>query len=721
MPYGSALLYWRFTPSMRLEPEKRLSLATVLLIVLAQALVTWPEIYTASNRNTDSVNHYNMTRHMVDAVEHGGNPLDFWSPEISLGVPMVRTYQPLAHMLVAGAYFALGKTVPLITVLAWARFLFALILPLSFYACMLMLEFSPLTAAAGALLLPMIDGPGQGGMGLDIRTWVSFGIYPQEVATKLLLLSIGLCYRAIRYGKRIALAGAVLGLTCLAHLMFGWMGAVMACALALLPDATLPRTVRIRRTVALGAVAAVITVFQLVPLFTDGYLINRARFEPAEKFDSYGAAKVLQWLFTGGLMDWDRLPVLTLLGAAGFALVVWRWRKTRKIAAPELFILSGFVFWLLVFFGRSTWGILLLVLGIGSDFHLHRLLSPVQICFLALGGIALAALWREMVRRWSPLAAVVATALLLAPMIVERVTFMNWHEGQGWETLAKVREELPTLNQAISLALERGGRVYAGSPATWENAFRIGYTPVSTFTIMRLAPAVSFAYNTSVFPADAMSHFNELKPEQYRLFNIRSVIAPSQGSVPSFLTPVADFGRFRLLNAPGEGYFGLVDVGAAAAVTRDTVQDIVDPWMKSDWLEKDEYIWLDLTGSAPNDLPRVSPGGAIPPLAQPAVPPGMVTKERQTGQIYEADFDAARPAFALFRMTYHPCWKVYLDGQPQKTAMLTPGFVGAAVPAGKHHLLCRYEPGNAKLWMAVACVVLTALLLASERLWSRLL
>jgi hypothetical protein len=39
------------------------------------------------------------------------------------------------------------------------------------------------------------------------------------------------------------------------------------------------------------------------------------------------------------------------------------------------------------------------------------------------------------------------------------------------------------------------------------------------------------------------------------------------------------------------------------------------------------------------------------------------------------------------------------------------------VPAGKHHILCRYEPGNWKLLMAGAGIVLTLLLIAAERRW----
>jgi hypothetical protein len=34
--------------------------------------------------------------------------------------------------------------------------------------------------------------------------------------------------------------------------------------------------------------------------------------------------------------------------------------------------------------------------------------------------------------------------------------------------------------------------------------------------------------------------------------------------------------------------------------------------------------------------------------------------------------------------------------------MLSPGFIGVPVPAGRHTLLFRYQPGNWKLWTALA-------------------
>jgi uncharacterized membrane protein YfhO len=87
-----------------------------------------------------------------------------------------------------------------------------------------------------------------------------------------------------------------------------------------------------------------------------------------------------------------------------------------------------------------------------------------------------------------------------------------------------------------------------------------------------------------------------------------------------------------------------------------------------------------------------------------------VLGEQQNTDVYSAEFDAAREAYVLFSMTFHPNWRVELDGRPRPTMMLSPGFLGVRTPAGRHRIECRYQPGPEKLvltvagfFMAVAC------------------
>jgi len=214
-----------------------------------------------------------------------------------------------------------------------------------------------------------------------------------------------------------------------------------------------------------------------------------------------------------------------------------------------------------------------------------------------------------------------------------------------------------------------------------------------------------------------MQRFDEVNPAQYRLFNIHSLLAPAMPGTPGFLTPIQDFGRFRVLAAPGDSYFDLVDVGAAVKVDRSTFYDVNDRWMHSDWLANHQFLWLDLKGGAPPQLPQYPAPSPLPPAPAAGSPTGTIRNERQTGQIYQAELEVARSCFALFKMTWHPNWVIYVDGAPQKTAMLSPGFIGVPVRTGRHQILCRYEPGRWREYLAVAGFLLVGVIVGVE--WHR--
>jgi hypothetical protein len=698
---------------MVLDKETKISLTIVAAVMLAQAILLAPEAATSRLRDNDSVGHYTLTRQMVSAIEHGDNFLDFWSPEVALGVPMVRRYQPLAHLMTAAAYFGLGKTVSLETVFSWARFLLLILLPATCYAAMRMMGFAPLAGAAAALLMPLIAGP-DGDLAMELRTWMHYGEFPQLLATHLLLLTMAVSFQAIRGGKRVALAGTLLGLTFLAHFMYGWMGALTACVIALAPDGGSTRRARIARTMAAGTVALALSAFLLAPLYIDRNLISRPCCEPPAKFDSYGAAGVLKRLFDGETMDSTRLPVLSLLSLAGLVLLGWRYRKTKKLEAPEKFILIAGAFWLLVYFGRPNWGPALLLIGATRDLHLHRVIALVQILLLMTAGIALSAFWREAARRGLAIAAAIVTALLLAPMVLERAEFVKLHFDRSEQTAQAMTQEGPALEQAIALAHQRGGRVYAGFLNAWGGNFTVGATDVASFLVRSLTPAVSHAYNNSVLTADVMGRFDDMNPAHYGVFNVQTVILPAAPREPAPLRQVAEFGRFHVTEGPGAGYVGLVDVPAAAAMNRDNFYSFNDAWLHSDWVAKKQYVWMDFTGGAPKELRRLSAGPPFPAAPAASVDGGAVSNEHQTGQVYEADLNVSTACYALFRMTYHYCWKAYVDGASKDTTMVSPGYPAVAVAPGRHHIVWRYEPGNWKLSVAAVGVLIAGLAMVGE-------
>ena len=88
-----------------LSRENLIAVALLLAVVVVNAVGLWAEVSISRIDLNDNVLHFGLTQRMVQAVERGENPLDCWSGEWSLGYPVLRFYQPLAHMLVALVYF----------------------------------------------------------------------------------------------------------------------------------------------------------------------------------------------------------------------------------------------------------------------------------------------------------------------------------------------------------------------------------------------------------------------------------------------------------------------------------------------------------------------------------------------------------------------------------------------------------------------------------------
>src|SRR5439155_11233766 len=147
----------------------------------------------------------------------------------------------------------------------------------------------------------------------------------------------------------------------------------------------------------------------------------------------------------------------------------------------------------------------------------------------------------------------------------------------------------------------------------------------------------------------------------------------------------------------------VVDAPAAVHTTKHNFYQINDGWLQSDWADKRLHLLLDLGGPVPGRL-RIAAEEALPAL--PAFPSaGAIRSEHETSGVYTADCDIARAAYVLFKMTWHANWRATVDGRPTPTAMLSPGFVGVAIPPGRHAVELRYQGSDWKLWLAVAGVI----------------
>lgn len=682
--------------------------ALLIVAVLIPALALAPELSIGRYDLNDNVAHFAIIERMAQTIEAGGNPLDFWVPEWTFGYPVPRTYQLLPYSLVVAVYFALAKAVPILTVFLWIKYLAIVGIPLSVFAAARWLGLPAVTAAIAAIFAPLLATNGLYGLELNSFLWAGGGLYTQAVAVHFLLATIGFGYQALRTGKHLTLAGLLVGLLMLSNVVYGYFGALTLVLFYLLNPAR-----RFLRLAWIGGVSALLSAFEILPVLTDGATLNRSRWEPVWKWDSFGAQQVIEWLVTGALLDFGRWPVLTAFALLGAGLAAWNARDRKETTERTLLIAA--LFWILFFFGRPVWGQLLVLLGVTGDMHLHRAIGPVQVFLVLLAASGGAALWAAAAKRTHVAVPALLAAAVFAPMIQERNIALENNRTWGLRNLAANQAAQPALDTVFHTASNAGGRTYAGLGANWGAQFKIGDVPVYARLGRAHIPALSYLYHAMPLTADLMVRFDERSLAHYRLFNIQTVIAPLNvvPQLPRFLLPGAVTGSMQTLQAPGGGYFESIDVAAAVALNRDNFYPINDRWLQSEWVGRRTHLWIELPTPAPPAMPRLTPDSPLPPLPGGFTAPGEVTAEKETAGKYEAKLTAIRAGYVLLKMSWHQNWRAWVDGQPAPIAMVSPGFPAVPVPAGTHQVAFQYQPDNGRYWvllggwlLAVAAVFL---------------
>jgi Gpi18-like mannosyltransferase len=691
-------------------------IALVGLTCLFCLVILRGETSPAPNLN-DSAFHLQMVRWADGQIGEGRVPLDGWYPYLSLGSAQFHHYQSLPHTLTAYAARATGTSDE--HTYLWFQYLLLAIWPIAVYCGARLLRWGPWTAAAAAAISPLIvSAPGYG-YEHGSYTWRGYGVYSQLWAMWLLPLAWGLTWRAVTMGKRFGVASAALALTIACHFITGYLALLTVGVWVLVAGAGL--VTRIGRAAVVAGGSLLIALWVLVPLVGDTRWTNRSEYYQGTFYnDSYGARKVLGWLFTGRLFDDGRFPVITLLFYAGTVLCVVRARRDPRARA----LLGAFALSLVLFFGRPTLGPVLNLLPGFGDAQIHRFVMGVHLSGIFLAGVGLAWLLGTMyrvVRARAPslrapeagAAAVLLGVGVLAPAWTERASY----DRHGAELIRAQRAADASagrdLDQLIAIVQARGGgRVYAGLRANWGRDFKVGFVPVYAWLAARDADAIGFTFRTiASLSTDVEAAFDERNPAQYQIFNIRYLLLPSdrRPSVPAKF--LAGSGRYRLWEVRTGGYFQVVDRSRPVAADRTNLQAATRAFRESNLASQNIYPGVAFGGGA-----AAAPtfAGASPPDGSP----GRVIWQRDVlrNGVFLASVEANRPAVVLLKASYDPRWTVTVDGVRAKPTMMAPSLAGVEVPRGKHLVWFRYKPyGGYPLLLAIGAIVLLALALVPRR------
>ena len=457
---------------------------------------------------------------------------------------------------------------------------------------------------------------------------------------------------------------------------------------------------RLARLAVTGALAALITAYFWFPFLLHKAYLSASPYLQRWKYDSFGASDILTWLVNGDLLDYGRLPVLTLLLALGVtsALVA----RTR----PARLALVLFLVWLALYFGRPTWGRLADLLPMHEGLLFHRFIGGVHLAALLLIGLGGEWIWRQLAplpERWRAVTLGLVLLVLLVPALRER--YVYYALNTQWMKRTKTALDADGDARTILAILKElpPGRAYAGLRANWGEALQFDdlhfYNLLTYYRIVAVSPP----YQSLSLNADLLWHFDDQNPAHYKVFNVRYVVAPHGWQAPAFLRRLKETPRYSLYQTETSGYAQFAAVNGTNSISSQSSLFFENRnWLSSPEPATGRFIRYD----SPAD------SGGSESAVQPGCPgSGTISEERVLPGRIDLRVECQQAATLVLKVTYHPNWRIAIDGHETQPFMLSPSFIGFEVPAGIHQVRAQYHSPTYKtaLLLLGACVLVATL------------
>ena len=660
----------------------------MLVPTLFTALALLPELTIAVPSNNDDATHFLLIQRASQALARGENVLDHWVPQLELGFPWFLYYQPLPALVVVLLHRALFGLVDLLTVFNAVRYVLLVGFPLTVLWSLRRMGIGVAGAAVAAAAAPLLSGDFRYGFDYDSYVWRGFGMFTQLAAMHLSFVTVAIAWRALRTRGRTELVWTALALSALVltHLIYAYMMAITLGVLAIAGAESRPDVVRrLARLAAAAIPGAVITAWLWLPFITQTAFLGASPYLQPEKYDSYGAQQILTWLVTGDLMDHGRLPVITALVALGVVAAVIARRDPLARSALALFGI-----WLTLYFGRPTLDGLVSLLPMHDGLLLHRFIGSVELFAIVLVGIGAAWACERANAARSPRRfafAGLAALVLLLPAMAERATFYSFNTTWMRQTADAIDADADARSIIASLRDQPSGRVFAGLRSSGfgpQLDFGIPFNSVrfSDLLVFDAMPVVAAPYSSLSLNADLFWDFAVDRPEDYQLFDVRYVIAPAATDMPAFLRPITRTPRYVLYAAPTTGYatYGAL-IDRQSVTTQRGLFAINRAWFDGADGAGLRFHRFDFPAAVDGTTASASAGCASPTYGYERAQPSRI-------DLLVGCPDAST---LVLKVTYHPNWRVTVDGRDTATFMVSPSFVGVALAPGEHFVTAEYR------------------------------
>jgi hypothetical protein len=156
------------------------------------------------------------------------------------------------------------------------------------------------------------------------------------------------------------------------------------------------------------------------------------------------------------------------------------------------------------------------------------------------------------------------------------------------------------------------------------------------------------------------------------------VVQKSSASTVTAGTEAFETRNYVVRRLPAPGLVSPVEVTGILPPGRKPAREAAIKWLKSEAALQDRVLAYDGSGG-----PGGPPHGTIA-RAYRQDSPGDAADIR-------AEVDATQTTTFMARESWHPRWRVYIDGAPAPVRRVTPDFPAVDVPAGHHAIAFRFE------------------------------
>lgn len=487
-----------------------------------------------------------------------------------------------------------------------------------------------------------------------------------------------------------------------------------------------------KRSIVLFGLLLLSLAYFIIPFFLQGAYRNYSVWDPIWKFDSWGARQIIIWFLQGNLFDFGRLPILSFTILFG---VIWGFREigergksndTREAEKKMRGYLSLlFVFFFVLFLGRTSLGKLIDFIPGFSEYHLHRIILMVQFIGVFIASdFVLAVLGR--LGKLGILAIVLVGMFYLERPVVkyakENASFID----RANATYLKEKKDYKKIRDALS-NLPRA-RIYAGKPGNWGRNQWLGETPLYMVLSQDGFPVIGFLPESWSPNSDIEQFFSDGDLRFYQLFNVGYMISPSEIKPPDFMKLVLRSGKYNLYKVPQEGWFSFGRSSLIIKSEKTNLLNIQRFWFTSYYFANRDYPKIGLGKGRGGGRFEELEGKRIiemiglnryklddgvkniweqNPLATDdstdLTDYWIRRGESSTPKGYTINFKLkkdCKDCIVLLKQSFHPNWKISVNDQPVKAFPVFPFYIGIAVEkSGDYRIEALYKPSSLKSYL----------------------